>query len=169
MVPWPSGQITPAFEDMKAIQQLPKLPKGLMAQPGIWGVKSLQSETWPTGTGDRRVSRRIHLPSFTTSIDHAGCTASLTALLEVLCDKWACLLNDLLFFFVAHWDMVVSVEIHHVMQYCIFLWLTCLLPQPYHYRLYLSNKVSTSILALVFACLHEGKDAFSELGLVIAW
>ena len=86
MVPWPSGQITPAFEAMKAIQQLPKLPRGLTAQPesGELSPCRVKLDPWVLGTGRCQTD---HLPSFTTSIDHLEVHNLLTALLEVLCDK----------------------------------------------------------------------------------
>ena len=86
MVPWPSGQITPAFEDMKAIQQLPKLCRGLTTQPesGELSPCRVKHDPWELGTGGYQMD---HLPSFTTFIDHLEVHNLLTALLEVLCDK----------------------------------------------------------------------------------
>ena len=86
MVPWPSGQVTPAFEDMKAIHQLPTLPRGLMAQPesGELSPCRVKLDPWELGTGRCQTD---HLPSLTTFTDHLEVHSLLTALLEVLWDK----------------------------------------------------------------------------------
>ena len=86
MAPWPSSQITPAFEDMKAIQQLSKLLRGLTAQPesGELSPCRVKLDPWELGTGGCQTD---HLPSLTTFIDHLEVHNLLMALLEVLCDK----------------------------------------------------------------------------------